>query len=511
MKITKRALTLTLALAMLLTALLSGCGSSGTSASAAPSAAAAQKKDTLTVAMAAAPASLFPNVTDVYSYEVMTNIYDTLLFMDSDLSLKPMLAKSYEFKSPTELQFTLRNDITFHNGDKMTADDVVYTFTYYLNEPKVASARPANLTKVEKIDDYTVKFTFSQANNFVINTFASQRMPILDKKTQGNEANSAFTPNGTGPYKFVKKDNDIINLERNDNYWGDKAKIKTLVFKPITDDQARLIAAQNGEVDVAERMSATSFASAQKDGKLTCTAANANTIYGMVINAGDPALQDVRVRQAISYAIDINAINAIATDGKAKASETIIPASLDKDIGVKMHTYDPAKAKQLLADAKVSNLKLTAIVYQIDYAKGMTVIQDQLKQVGITLDIQTYELATWSSMVAKRSYQLSIIAFNSADSSLDGILYGKFNNKTGSFGYTNADVTAALDKARALTDKTQQIALYKQAVQQIANDAIVVPWFEITLNYIYSKSLQGVVINNYGAGGLNRYNTASWQ
>lgn len=510
MKIKKRAMILILAFMMIATVTLSGCGGSSSS-TAAPTASTA-KKDSLTVALLAAPASLFPNVTDVYSLEVMTNIYDSLLYMDANLALQPALAKSWKFNTPTELEFALRNDVTFHNGDKMTADDVVYTFEYYMKEPKVAAARPANLTKVEKVDSYTVKFTFSAVNTFVINSFASQKLPILDKKTsEGKEATLAFSPNGTGPYKFVKKENDVIYFERNDSYWGEKAKIKSLIFKPITDEQARLIAAENGEVDIAERMSATSFANAQKNGKLTCVAANANTIYGMVMNSSDPALKDVRVRQAISYAIDINAINAVATEGKAKASETIMPANLDKELGVKMHTYDVAKAKQLLADAGVSNLKLSAIVYQIDYAKGMTVIQDQLKQIGITLEIQTYELATWSSMVSKKSYQMSIIAFNSADSSIDGILYAKFNNKNGSFGYANADVTAALDKARTLSDKAAQYALYMQALQQIAADAIVVPWFEVTLNYAHSKNLQGLVINNYGSGGLNRYNTVSWK
>ena len=143
--------------------------------------------------------------------------------------------------------------------------------------------------------------------------------------------------------------------------------------------------------------------------------------------------------------------------------------------------------------------------------KGITVIQSQLKEIGIDLEIQTFELATWASNVSKRSYQISIIAFNSSDCTVDGILYGKFNNKNGSFGYANTDVTKWMDNARTESDAAKQNALYKQAIQQISNDAVVVPWFEVSLNYIFAKNLEGFTINNYGVGGLNRYNTVYWK
>jgi peptide/nickel transport system substrate-binding protein len=141
---------------VLLCTLLSGCGGTEKGGKQADT-----KKDTLTVALSANPATLFPKATNIYALEAMTNIYDSLLFLDGDLSLKPMLAESWEYLSGNELQFKLRKDVVFHNGEKMTADDVVYSFEYFMNEPTLASSRPEQLTKIEKIDDYTVKFTFA--------------------------------------------------------------------------------------------------------------------------------------------------------------------------------------------------------------------------------------------------------------------------------------------------------------------------------------------------------------
>jgi peptide/nickel transport system substrate-binding protein len=311
----------------------------------------------------------------------------------------------------------------------------------------------------------------------------------------------------------VKKENDIIYLERHDEYYGEKAKIKNLILKAMPDNEARLIAVETGEVDIGVRIAQSGFDNAKKNEKLNAVSVDVGTIYGIALNSNAKALQDVRVRQAISYAIDNTSISAIATEGRFRVSDSVLPTDLDKDINVKLHSFDIAKAKDLLKEAGYADgLKLTATVYQIDFGvKGVTVIQSQLKVIGIDLSIETLETAAWSSKLMKKDYEMSIIAFNSPDSTTDGILYGKFNNKTGVLGYKNENVTALLNNARMENDKQKQNGLYKQALEIISDDALCVPWFEVSLNYVYSKSLKGLVINNRGYGGLNRYNTVYWE
>ena len=227
----------------------------------------------------------------------------------------------------------------------MTADDVVYSFTYYMSEAKLASARPSNLTKVEKIDDYNAKFTFSSVNYSVLNKFASQTLPVLDAKTsQGKESSLAFAPNGTGPFKFTKKENDVIYLERNDKLLGRQGENQDpyLQAHHRRPGETHSDAEQRGRhrrENVPDKL-----CHSPEGWQLNSVSANIGTIYGIVLNSNDAALKDIRVRQAISYAVDNSAISAIATDGKFKVADTILPVNLDKNIGVKMHTYDVAKA-----------------------------------------------------------------------------------------------------------------------------------------------------------------------
>jgi peptide/nickel transport system substrate-binding protein len=331
------------------------------------------------------------------------NIFDRLTQMDKNFQVQPMLAESWEFKEPNIWRFNLRKDVKFHNGEPFTSKAVVENLKRIATGGFAANLR-IDVNSPKAVDDYTVEVTTTGK----VLMPAQLVHPIFSIPAPGTDLLKQRI--GTGPFKEVEyiKDKHMI-VEKNPDYWGDKAKLDRIEFRFYPDPNSRVLALQAGEADLiyeVPRESATVL-----KGQAGYTVINAPvTAYqalSVMINGSAPyeTMKDIKLREAVGYAIDRQAISESAWEGFASSSQTFIPAAVlgkyaDK---VKGYTFDPDRAKSLLDEAGWKDadgdgirekngkpLKLELINgFPSATANSTTpeLLQAQLKAVGIDLVI----------------------------------------------------------------------------------------------------------------------------
>ena len=281
-----------------------------------------------------------------------------LTWIDGNNEMQPALATSWEISDDgLEYTFTLREGVMFHNGDIMDADDIVATFEAG-KDPANAYAYDYDPFTVEVIDDMTVKITSEEANVESLATFADIAIIPADYYAEVGFDGFEAHPIGTGPFKFVEwvKGEQLV-FEANENYWEEGLpKVARLVFRPIPESATRLAAVQTGEVHVATRLVAEEANQLLGHASVNVISYPNDRSYYVAFNnlssgIGQPT-EDPLVRQALNYAVDMQAIVDALFDGKATLSSGYIsPANLGYDPAITPYPYDPDKARELLAEA----------------------------------------------------------------------------------------------------------------------------------------------------------------
>ncbi len=378
------------------------------------------KKDELVAAFESSPTNLDPRLaTDANSARIIGLIFNSLLRFDEKLNLVPDLSEKWENPNPVTYIFYLRKGIRFHNGNELTAEDVKYTFESILN-PSFLSPHRKSYEKIKAIiviDKYTVKFVLSESYaTFLIN----MTMGIVPKD-DAEKAKRDFTirPIGTGPFIFLKWIADErIELKRNSDYFEGKAKLSKLIFKIISDDTIRLLGLKTGEIDfIQNAIPPDLLDSLNKDKNITILTGDGVNYSYLGFNLTDPVLKDKRVRKAIAYAIDRNSIITNLLAGIAEPATGVLPKNNwahEKD--VTRYEYNPDKAKRLLDEAGFADpdgsgpMERFRLVYKTtnnDLRKMIgEVLQKNLKEVGIGLDIRTYEWGTFYNDIKTGNFQL---------------------------------------------------------------------------------------------------------
>ncbi len=311
---------------------------------------------TITIATPIDPESLDPAYdTSIKAISVMSQVYDRLVWRDSSGELSPALAESWEFLEPTMLEMNLRTGVKFHNGADFTADDVVFSFNRLLDEDNpvpLSSYVQGSIESVEKVDDYTVQITTPEPRALLVAEIS--RIAILSKESV-EEAGEAYgqAPVGTGPFRFVQWDkNEKIVFEAFDEHWRGRPQIDQVVFRIIPDDFARFAALTAGEVDVISNLPPERIAEVEEDPNVKVGAVHSvrNLFVGM--NTWEPPFDDVRVRQAMNHAIDVELIVDTIFDGHAYPNGSPCNQMLTGyDPNFEGYEYDPEKAKALLEEA----------------------------------------------------------------------------------------------------------------------------------------------------------------
>jgi peptide/nickel transport system substrate-binding protein len=323
---------------------------------------------------------------------------------------------------------------------------------------------------------------------------------------------------GTGPFKFVKwvKDDQII-LERNDDYWGEKAKLDRIILKSIPEPSARLMALQSGTVDIADDLDPDSINLVKKEAKHAIIERPSINVGYLALNTEKPALKDPRVRQAIAHAIDKGTLIKTIFQGLAIPAKNPFPPSIwGYNDSIKDYEYSPEKAKKLLAEAKFdmnTELELWAMpvsrAYMPDPVKTAELIQAYLAAVGIKAKIVRHEWGVYLEKTANGLHDMCMLGWLGGNADPDNFLYGLLSAdlaKTPGAAnvalWKNAEYTEICLKAQKVFDKGERTKLYMRAQEIFHADAPWVPLVHSTIVRCYSKKLHDVPLR---PNGLNSF------
>ena len=524
----KKLLTLILCLAMVLT-VFAGCSSTpateeGASASgdaAQGEAADSEYKDTLVFAMNTDVQSMDPQIqNDTTSEQVVKMLYNTLLKFEDDGTVVGDLAESWSVsEDKLTWTFNLKQGVKFHNGKELTSADVKATFDRALNA-EAGGLRTTEIikmfTSVEAPDPYTVTITTDAPYGPMESLMCNMSLGIMDAdyiEQYGLDlGTSAEGENGTGPFKVVswERDQEIV-VERFDDYFGTPAKLQTVVYTIIPEAASRVIALETGEVDVIDKPTDEDLARLEADTE-NFTVLRKPTISQRLFRFGcnDPIISNTKVRQAIVYAIDRQAIiDALFTGSGYPSTAPLAPVTFGYS-NLSEIEQDLELAKSLLAEAGYPDGFDTKIVTTERYQNGIElaeIISQQLAEIGINAEIEVWEWsalsASWNGITADEFDQpIFIMGAGPSMRDADGGLRGLYTtSETGlndrNYGfYSNAEVDALIEQGMQETDQQKRVEIYKEAMEILYREDPVAFWlFDMYGLAITSSKVEGVTLS----------------
>ncbi|MBR3397590.1 MAG: ABC transporter substrate-binding protein [Lachnospiraceae bacterium] len=494
--------------------LVAGCGGSSSSsdgnassatasaaASTDASASAGTHDDSVTIALWAEPGTVCGGFTpNTHALLVSWNIFDGLLVYEDDGSWTPKLATEWEYtEDGKDIIFTLREGVKFHNGDTVTAEDVVFSFNTII-DAGIAESMTNAMDHMEKIDDTHVKLVFKDVYGPGLKAAASFNLPIFSKSAyEADPDGFGRNPVGAGAYKMEEwKSGEYIKLTAFDDYWDGKASIGTCIFKFFDDESTASLALQNGEIDVDLQPPTSDAERLSNDENLQWLKTMGANTYWIYFNEHEGELFDNEdLRLAIAYAINKDDIVAGAINGEGKAIDSIYMDWLEGvPADYKAPTNDPEKAKEYLAKAGYPDgLEFTVVTSnQASHYKAMEIVQSQLANVGITMNLEKVEFSTWWTDI----HEAGNYTMNSTDNMMFMLdmddayaLYrgGEFLNF---YGVDDPDLNAAYDAQHFNTDPEERLKAQADIVRVMGDKALVVPLYEWYNFVAADKDLKGI-------------------
>ncbi len=454
------------------------------------------------------------SLNETFTLGFLGNVYEGLVRRNAGLKLEPDLATSWELLSPTHWRFHLRKGVKFQNGDRFTADDVIFSYHRVIADGSDLVAYLAGVQKVVKVDDYTVDFITEKPDPTLINQWEFWYM--MDKKwceehgaakptniAKGVENYATRHANGTGPFMIKSREVGVKTVFVPNPNWWDKPRhnLTEAVFTPIKQDATRISALLSDQIDMAYPVPVQDIARINRSsGTKVMTGPELRTIFLGFDQHRDQLLyssvkgknpfKDKRVRQAFYQAIAINAIKQKVMRGRATPAATLISPKLfplAKDF--KRLPYDPGKARKLLAAAGYpKGFEVGMVCPNNRYVNDEKICQAvvaMLAKVGVKIDLTTMPKSKYFARIKGPNYDMSFYMLGWTPSSLDSwnVLYNladTVNPKTGAgqfnYGrYSNAEVDRLTGDIQVETDQAKRNRLIKKAFEQMNNDVAYIP------------------------------------
>jgi peptide/nickel transport system substrate-binding protein len=475
----------------------------------------------LTIATSAEPNSGdFHQAVGTISRQLAANIGDPLVTLDENLEVRPGLAESWKQESPTSWVFRLRKGVKFHDGTPFNAAAVKINFERLLDP--ATKSRDANmlasLDTVEVIDEYTVRLKLKRSFAPLLRTLAyifGYMMSPTAAKALGMQ-DFGRAPVATGPFKLTQwVAGDHITLVANKDYWRGAPRIDEIIWKFVPQSSSRSALLRAGDVDFVESLDGPDLVSVQSDPNLVVNRIPLLSWNFVGVNTKTKPFDSVKVRQAISHAIDASALTKSVLLGAGLPQNQLVPKGmLGYREDYKGYAYNPARAKQLLAEAGYPNGFDTELWYATGYTSSVKelceAIQGYLQAVGIRAKIVVNDLPAWAA--ARREGKIPMIFMNwgsgtgDSDTSLYSPFYSTEHPPKGvnyTF-YANTKVDDLLGRAREARD-AQRDGLYREAQALIMEDA---PW--TVINQLVNLEVRNKSVENVGhhAGFLMYFGSA---
>jgi peptide/nickel transport system substrate-binding protein len=460
-----------------------------------------QSGGTLRAAWAQNPVGLDPHITSAMSsFQVLENILDTLVEFDRDLNIVPALAENWEVSEDNlTMTFKLREDVVFHNGRPMTAEDVAYTYNRML-DPETGSGNAwmlAGVAEVNAVDDYTVQFTLEAPNHGFLGKLAMNKAVGIIARESVEDGTINTTPIGTGPFKIADFQPGVrVLLERNEAYWREGLPYLDAVdIRIIPDDTVRRTALIAGDVDWVFSVPLQDVEQLKTRDDLIVDEVPAPAYYYLGLNLESGPLADERARQAVAHAINRENIAMAATFGNAEVTQDPIPSSSVWHFGYAPYEHDPERARALLAEAGYGDgfeIEIMPTTELEETVRMAQVIQSDLAAVGIRATIRALEWAEWLQEQGDGNYDTYVCSWNGLVDPDDFFFAQHRTDQVFNFtGYSNPTVDELLDEGRRTADADARREIYAEVNRIIVDEAPYIYIFNPMNIQAYQPYVQG--------------------
>ncbi|MBN1318404.1 MAG: hypothetical protein JXA42_23190 [Anaerolineales bacterium] len=436
---------------------------------------------------------------------VMRLMFDSLFHRDNNMQVIPWLATSVENPDELTWRFHLREGVKFHNGNDFTASDVKFTIGRLVEDDSVWSTRKF-IDRVEVVDDYTVDIITKEPYAALMTRVVLWHMTDEESFNEGGADGFASNPVGTGPFKFVEwaKDERVV-LEANPDYWGGEPKVQTVIFIPIPESATRIAALEAGDVDIISSVP-PEYIDQTQEGVDVVTIPGTRAFF-LAMNVNVPPFDNVLVRQAMNYAVDVDSIIENVLNGLARRIDNPLLPEAFGYAATPVYNYDPEKALSLLAEAGFPDGFEMELDTTPDLKEIAEALAGQLSAVGITASVNVLENAALTAKYEPGFCQTTLKSWGNSEADADGMLSKQFYSKRygcdllntgGETGYGNADlgcyytgygnaqVDAAIEAGARTVDTAKRKAYYYEALKIIVEET---PWvFLYNPSEVFAKS-----------------------
>lgn len=445
---------------------------------------------TLIYGAGADPDNLDPANTDSNTGEAFGHMmYNYLVKFDEKMNIVPDLATKWtQSKDGLTWTFFLRKGVKFHDGTPFNAEAVKYTFERFLGpeKPLKSSLHTPIIKSVDVVDDYTVRFNLKTPFAFLLNNLAHSASGIVSPaahKKWGKDL--TLHPVGTGPFKFVEwVRGDHVTLARNDDYFGGRPHLEKIMVRTVKEDSARVLGLEAGDYDLIVRIPPEDVPRLMQEGKARIFAAQSNRALRISFNAAKKPFDDIRVRQALNYAVDKESIVKNIYQGMASVIPDVVGPLNVGYAAVKGYPYDPAKAKKLLAEAGYPNgFKTTLWTPQGRYLKDYELsqaVQQQLQAVGVDAKLETFEWGAYLAAIRKPKAEakddMYLIGWSPSTGEARWGMYPitacsqQYPNGSNYSFYCNKELDQLIEKAVMATGMKERDTLLRKAQEALVQD-----------------------------------------
>ncbi|HET7657525.1 MAG TPA: glutathione ABC transporter substrate-binding protein [Bacillales bacterium] len=469
---------------------------------------------TLTIASTSKVVGLSPIMTnDSVSTAVISQVYETLFTRDPEtMEIKPLLADSYETPDSTTWIIHLKKGIKFQDGTPFNAEAVKYTFDKIM-DPKTAAPRASLLEPIKSVtvkDDNTVviktKEPYGPMLADLCHSNASIVSPTADKKQDLMKK-----PVGTGPFELAEYvPGDHVSLKANPNYWGGAPKLQTITFKVVPEVTTAISLMQTGKVQLIENPPAQQMSRLKSMKNVKIIQKQGTPVYYLGFNMTKKPMNNLKFRQAVSYAINRDAFIKQQLKGLGVRSDSIIGPKVfgyDKSAEKAGYDYDQAKAKQIIDQNGWKGVKVNLLVANTPAYKQMaTVVQEELKQVGIDAQIQMMEWGTFLDVTSKGNFEMTFLGWTNSTGDGSELLYPNLDSdnigSSNRMRYSDPQVDALIKKSRTTVDQQKRKDYLNQANILAVKSGVWIPMYHGIITVAVDKSVKGLQVEPNGEYSL---------
>jgi peptide/nickel transport system substrate-binding protein len=447
-----------------------------------------------------------------------TGVWESLTYPGIDL--EPMMQLATKIDSADNNQVWtvfLRQQVKFHDGSPLNAEAVVKSVMRLKDNPELDEYSTfLTLDKVEATDDNTVKFTFNRSQPGFAAMVAGKGCPIFSIKSFDEEGKVTH-PYGTGPFKFedYKKDEQLV-ITRNDNYWGEKAKLEKVTFKTVPDPSTRLAALTAGEIDAIVDVGGIlpeQSSTIKKDENLVLLTQPVTTSHYVVFNNKKEPFNDKDLRQAVSLSLDRKELVDKVMSGYGQPAETLYTPLAEKWVTKELWKTDKAKAKELASKAgepqKVDLIVNAALANRWPYKSIAEILQSELKELNFDVEIKTVEGVAWGDTLKNGEYDMTLSPYTLMTGDPD-FYFGQWIDSQGQMniarglGYNNSEADRLVAEAATGKNAAARQKVYGELDKLVAEDVPVAPIYNDVCIYATKKTVNDLTIDPFFKPSLEK-------